>query len=115
MNKVFYDSIIILEEVEKAINQTIESHQEKQEIWQLVDNITHQRIIFRILKVLPETHHNKFLDMFHEAPHDEELLEFLKEKSKTDIETELQKEAEHLTLELLELIHHSFDDQSEGE
>ena len=104
MSKIFYDQIIILDKVEKAINQIADSHQEKLELWQIIDNITHHHIINCILNLLPETHHLKFLNLFHKSPHDDQLFLFLKENSDLDIKSELQKESQNLSFDLLELI-----------
>ena len=84
MSKIFYDQIIILNKIEETINLTIDSHEDKLELWKIIDNITHNRILLRILEILPQKHHNPFLTRFHQAPFDDELLEYLKEKSKID-------------------------------
>lgn len=102
MSKVFYDRFIILTEIECEINQKSLSPSEKEELWALIDEIIHHRILGCVLDTLSAHHHHDFLTRFHQAPHDEGLIEYLKEKTGTNIETLLHKEVAVVTNELLE-------------
>ena len=101
MSKIFYDNLIILEEVETEIKKAAETSEEKEELWHLVDEIIHHRVLGCILDKLPGEYHGEFLEKFHKTPHDESLIIFLKEKSGEDIEDLIRKEIENLNSELL--------------
>lgn len=102
MSKLFYDHIIELNEIEDSLNQSAISHEEKLEIWKIIDAITHYKILHRILSVLPKDHHHTFLSRFHESPFDEEILDYLNENSPKDMIEEIESELQTLTEELLE-------------
>ena len=105
MSKVFYDHIIILEEVEIEIKNIVESEEERHELWQIVDEIVHHKVLDCILDNLAEEHHHDFLEKFHEAPHDKNLLDYLNKRIEGEIEELIRKEFESLTSEILQEIH----------
>jgi hypothetical protein len=107
MSQLFYDSFITLKEIERAINNIDLSNEEKQELWHLIDQLTHQRIMHTLLHHLPHQHHQHLLLLIKEKPHDTTIIEFVKENSEHDIEARLQKESENIVQELLELLNHS--------
>ncbi len=104
MSHLFYDHIITLETIEDAINQIASDHQQKQELWQLVDGITHQRVLHIILTHLPEKHHHQLLILIKDSPYSEDIFTFLEDKTQINLEKQLEQEKETLTQELLELI-----------
>lgn len=104
MSKIFYDHLIILEEVELVIKKTVSSKEEKEELWRLVDEIIHHRVFDRILGLLPKIHHEEFLGKFHAKPHDLELISYLKEKSGKDVEVIIKTEIMALSSEILKEI-----------
>lgn len=104
MSKVYYDSLLDLEEVEKAIKKASASIEERDELWQIVDEIVHHRVMGCILDNLPVEHHGEFLERFEKAPHDESLLEYLKEKIGQNVEELFKQELGDLAFELLESI-----------
>jgi hypothetical protein len=85
MSKIFYDHIIVMEEVDSEIKSIAKSHEERDELWGLVDEIIHNRILAKLLDVLPKEVHQEFLDKFHEAPHDEGLIEYVEEIIKQEV------------------------------
>ena len=101
MSKVFYDHLIILEEVESEIKAQAESEDERHELWQIVDEIIHHRLLHLFLDKLPEMHHDEFLHRFHKSPHDENLLGFLNERIEEKVEDLVKEEMELLTSEIL--------------
>lgn len=103
MSKIFYDPLITLEKVEKKINKHFGSHQQKLEIWDIIDTLIHHRFLNIILEILPEKHQPSFILNFNKNPYDPSLLKFLKEKS-PEIENYLSNEAETLTQEILDII-----------
>ena len=101
MSKVFYDHIIILEEVEVEINNSVESEEERHELWQIVDEIVHNRVLEFLLDKLDCEHHDHFLEQFHEKPHEESLLDYLNERIEGEIEELIGQELESLSSEIL--------------
>lgn len=102
MSKLFYDHLIILQEVEAEIKKSAETEEERHELWQLVDEIVHSRVFERILDKLPSEHHEEFLDKFHKAPYDEGIINFLKEKIGENIEEIIRVEIGDLAFEILQ-------------
>ena len=101
MSKLFYDHLIILTEVETEIKSMAETEEERHELWQIVDEILHHRILHLFLDKLPEMHHDEFLHRFHKSPHDENLLGFLNERIEESVEDLVKEEMELLTSEIL--------------
>jgi hypothetical protein len=93
MTKLFYDHLIIIEEVTEVLVTHQLTQRECQEILELVDRAMHSEILNTIFKHLPKPHHEMFLVHLHAAPHDRKILEFIKEKSAVDIEKEILKTA----------------------
>ena len=104
MSKLFYDHLIILEEVESEIKKSAETEEERHELWQLVDEIVHSKVLESILDKLPGEHHEEFLDKFHKAPYDEGIIDFLKEKIGENIEEIIRAEIGDLAFEILQEI-----------
>lgn len=104
MSKIFYDHLIDLSEVEKEIKKNIKDPEERAEIYQLVDEIIHHRIVGCILDQLPEVHHKEFLTQLSERPHDENIFLYLKDKISQDVQDFIRREMYNLGSELLQLI-----------
>ena len=101
MSKLFFDHLIVLKEVDVFIKDNAKSSEEKEELWGLVDEIVHHKVFDLILGKLPKHHHNDFLEKFHLAPHDERLVDYLKEKIGENIEELIKAEIGELATELL--------------
>ncbi len=101
MNTVFYDHLIILEEVESEIKNIAQSPEEKEELWKLVDDIVHHRVMISILDKLPIEYHEEFLSKFHISPHHYSHMDYLNDKIEDDIEEVIKKEVKDLEKELL--------------
>jgi hypothetical protein len=104
MSKLFFDQLIVLDEVDKEIKKVASSKEEQEELWQLVDEMVHHRVMGCVLDRLPKLHHEEFLAKFNAAPHDESLLDYLKEKIGENIEELIKQEVGDLAFELLEEI-----------
>ena len=102
MTKIFYDHLISLDKVEKVIKKVAQSSEEREELWQTVDEIVHHRVLGCIFDNLPEVHHQEFLEKFHAAPHEDSLLDYLKDKIGENIEGLIRQEIGNLTYEILE-------------
>lgn len=101
MSRIFWDHLIDTKELEAEINRISRNSEEKQELWQLVDEIIHHRVLGCILDKLPREHHKEFLDEFASRPHDPGLWEILKTKATHDIEVFIIKEVRDLADEIL--------------
>ncbi|MBU0569941.1 hypothetical protein KKB40_04135 [Patescibacteria group bacterium] len=99
---LFYDHLIILEDLGVEIKNIVETSEEREELWQLIDEIIHHRVLGCIFDCLPDEHHHHFLTMFHDAPHDCELVQFINELADTDIEDVIRGELSKLQKELLQ-------------
>jgi len=104
MSKIFYDHLIILEDVEREIAKSIETEEERHELWKIVDEIVHHKVMGCIMDKLPNENHREFLEKFHTSPHDESLIDYLKEKIGQNIEELIRQEIGGLSFELLEEI-----------
>ncbi len=104
MSKLFFDHLIVLEEVNVFINKTAQNQEEKEELWGLVDEIIHHKVFDVILGKLPRKHHEEFLEKFHASPHDESLIDYLKEKIGQNIEELIKQEIGSLGEEILKEI-----------
>src|SRR5689334_22775888 len=102
MSKLFFDHLIILDKVELEIKKASSSKEEKEELWSLVDEIVNHRAIEKILDKLPKDSHGEFLDLFHKAPHNEDLLiGYLKQKIGENVEEILKAEFGDIASEIL--------------
>lgn len=106
MSMIFYDRLVVLTSVDKKIKRLVFSSDERQELWQMVEEIIHHKVLGCCLTHLPKNHHHEFLEMFHNRPHDQELLKFLDEKSKKDMKKIIKEEIKNLTKDLLFLDSH---------
>lgn len=102
MSKLFFDHLIVLEEVDVLVKKTAQTNEEREELWELIDEIVHHKVLDVILGKLPQEHHHEFLEMFHTHPHDESLMDYLKEKVGENIEELIRQEIGGLSSELLE-------------
>lgn len=104
MSKIFYDHLVIYEDIERKIDSLAKTQEERDELWGIVDELVHHRALGFILDKLPRAHHEEFLEKFHQSPHDEALFGYLKEKIGDNIEELLRQELGNLAYELLEEI-----------
>lgn len=101
MSKIFFDHLIKLEIVEAEIKKASKTPEEKEELWKIVDDIVNHKALGFILDKLPIQHHGEFLEKFHQAPHDTNLINYLSEKIGENIEELLRQELGNLAYELL--------------
>ncbi|KKU29260.1 MAG: hypothetical protein UX80_C0004G0036 [Candidatus Amesbacteria bacterium GW2011_GWA2_47_11b] len=101
MAKTFLDHLIVLEEVTSELDVYDLPADEREEILGLIHHTTHQHLLNVILNHLPKEHHEPFLTKFQKAPHDPELLAFLKKEIKADIESEIRIQAKKIKAEIL--------------
>lgn len=104
MSKIFYDHLIIFVDLHSKVKEIAEIEEERHELYKIIDEIIHHRVLGRILDALPKDHHEDFIDRFHREPHSEELIVYLNEKTpeEIDIENHIREDIEKLEQELLE-------------
>lgn len=100
MSKLFYDHLVLLDDVFAEVEVLEIDVHDKKEIKKMIDEIIHHRVLTRILDMLPTPHHEEFLDRFYKAPSDVRHLKFLQEKIDRDIHHELAKLSEELKSEV---------------
>lgn len=105
MSKLFFDKLLKLDKIDKEISKVAKTREEKEELWLLVDEIVHHKVMGCVLDRLPEESHAEFLTIFEHSPHDEKLIfEYLKKKVGDNIEEILEAEIGKLSLDLLDTI-----------
>jgi hypothetical protein len=103
MSKIFYDRLLNLDKIDKEIKKAAKSKEEREELWVLVDEIIHHKVVGCILDNLPREKHEQFLDIFYKNPHDEELLfSYLRQEIGENVEDIIKQEIDNLSLELLQ-------------
>lgn len=102
MSKLFFDHLVELNKVDKEIKKVAKTNEERAELWALVDEIVHHKVMGCILGKLPRDNHEEFLEMFHERPYDEEyLFEYLRKKVGQNIEELIKQEIGVLGADLI--------------
>lgn len=105
MSKLFFDKLLNLDKVDREISKVAKTDEEKQELWLLVDEIVHHKVMGCVLDKLPADSHGEFLTIFEHSPHDERLIfDYLKKKIGDNIEEILEQELGSLSVDLLETI-----------
>jgi len=93
---LFYDHLVDKTEINIYLDKLDAPENHKGKIRQLTDDILHQGLLEFILQKLHPHQHTTFLDRFHAAPFDPELLEYLRDHTDDNFEKELRSEASRL-------------------
>lgn len=102
---MYFDHLLKLEKVDKEIKKIAKTKEEREELWALIDEIIHHRVMGCVLDQLPRESHEEFLDIFEKSPHDEQIIfDYLKKKVGKNVEEILEAELGKITTELLETI-----------
>jgi hypothetical protein len=104
MSLVYYDHLVSFENLEKKIGEAIETVEEREELWQLIDEIVHHRVLDLILGSIPEEYHYEFLTMVQTCPYDDQILPFADQFSDDNLEDVILQEVENLENEIVEEI-----------
>ena len=106
MSKIFYDHLIVREEIIRELDKYEIDAVEREEIIQLADETLHHHTLDVILRKLPKEKHQKFLQRFHQNPGDESLLKKLKSEV-AEIEKLISEEAKKVKKDILAEIQRS--------
>jgi len=104
MSSVFYDHLIDLKKVEKHIKKVVKTPEEREELYKLVDEIVHHRVIGCILDNLPADDHEAFMRKLVKKPHDRGILKYLAKRVAEDVEEFIKFEINKLAVELLSIV-----------
>lgn len=105
MRRVFFDHLILIEEVLVEIDELPMEKMEKEKLHHLIDDIVHHKVMTHIFDLLPQVHHEEFLIQYTKAPHDITHLIYLERKTNIDIKTEIIHLGKKLKQELKKEIH----------
>ncbi|MBI4028776.1 MAG: hypothetical protein HY376_00185 [Candidatus Blackburnbacteria bacterium] len=101
MSKIFYDHLIILEEVEIELGKLDLDRDERRELEELIEETLHHRVLDRVLSELPRVHHEEFLQRFSKTPHDPYLIEYINERIEKSVGEHIQDEIEKMKKEIM--------------
>lgn len=107
MTKIFYDHLVIIEEIVTVLDTHALDAAEKLKLMSLVDETMHHSILDTILTLLPKEHHEEFFIQFHANPGNHTLMSFLKEKTNRDVEKAILKRASEVKKQILKEIEQS--------
>lgn len=100
MSQLFYDHIISTHTIHTEIETLNITVEEKITIINIFEDTIHHRIIHTILDHLEKKDHNYFLELLHQKPHHQSVLEFLKSKI-IGIEDKIKQVAEDVKYDTL--------------
>jgi len=105
MSKLFFDHLVELKEIDKQIKKVAKTSDEREELWGMVDEMIHHKVMGCILDKLPRENHNEFLEIFHKSPHDQELIiSYLKSRISDNVEELIRQEIGNFSDDLLKEI-----------
>jgi len=107
MVKLFYEHLISFEELAGELNEHELEEAEREKLMDSVYEIIEHRVFDVILTHLPQEFHQAFLEKVAKAPYDATILDFIKEKTRVDIEREINKAAKKSTALILKDIRSS--------
>jgi hypothetical protein len=80
MSKIFFDHLIELEDVKSYIDSATENFEEKEDLWNLVDEFINHKVLITILSNLDNEYHDEFLLMFLDRPYDVGIIDYLDDR-----------------------------------
>lgn len=101
MSKIFYDHLLVINEITAEFDRQGLDPKDRQEFLTVIDETLHNHVLDVILTHLPREHHESFLDRFHKAPHDPELLSYIQELTVVDIEKAIAERIKEVKLKTL--------------
>lgn len=101
MSKLFYDHLTNLELLDSHIRLVVDEKEQQKELWELIDSILHHSVLEFILDSLQPYHHDEFIVMYHDCPHDHRILVYLEEKIDSKFSKKLENHIKKLEQTLL--------------
>lgn len=99
MSKLFYDHLLVIDEILVELDGI--DPKDRREFLTVIDETLHNHVLDVILTHLPREHHESFLDRFHKAPHDPELLSYIQKLTVIDIEKAIAERVKEVKLKTL--------------
>lgn len=90
MSKIFYDHLIVREEIISELDLHELDSDVRNELEGLIDEILNHNVLNLILNHLPKDNHQEFIDRFVSNPSDETLLVFVEERVPVDIRSQIK-------------------------
>ncbi|MBI2008443.1 hypothetical protein HYS82_02195 [Candidatus Amesbacteria bacterium] len=99
----FYDNLILIDEITSELGES----EDREELITIIEETFHHHVLDIVLTHLPRQHHEEFLILYHQAPHDKALLDYINQRIDRDIKTEIQSLAQKLKQVILQDIRKS--------
>ena len=109
MSKVFYDHLVVIDDIVVELDRHEIPPADREQFLKNLDEVLHHHILDTVLLFLPREHHDHFLDRFAREPHHPNILDFLKEKTKVDIEHEIKQTVDYVKKKILKDIEDSLE------
>ena len=109
MSKLFYDHLIIIDDVVVELDRYEIPQPDREQLMATLDEVLHHHVLDTVLLHLPREHHSYFLERFAHEPHHPSILDFVKEKTKVDIEHEIKQTVEYVKKKILKDIEDSLE------
>ncbi len=93
MTNLFFDHLVIREELDFELNKYPLSVEERADLIAIIDQTLDHTILNVVLNHLPKDRHPEFADHLAKHPHHEQIMDFLKIHTTVDIEAEIKKHA----------------------
>lgn len=104
MSRIFYDHLTVFEKIAPRIGMHMSTPIEREEIWHIIDELTHHRAVGHILDKLSAEYHGEFLSRLAKAPYDMGIIQYLEEKIGEDFTELLASDLALFEEELLQII-----------
>ncbi|KKQ50506.1 MAG: hypothetical protein US95_C0032G0004 [Candidatus Woesebacteria bacterium GW2011_GWB1_38_5] len=104
MSKIFFDHLIEIEEIKIYIDGIVEDHDEKEDLWNLIDEFINYNMISSILTALDEESHSEFVTMFLDKPYDLEITKYLDSRLAVPLSTLAKDIEKKMLYELSEIL-----------
>jgi len=101
MSNLFFDHLVIREEIEFELNSYVMDREEREELVGIIDATLTHHILNVILNYLPKDKHEEFMSKFRDHPDDEIHLKYLKIHAHPEIEAEIKMQAAKIKREIL--------------
>lgn len=104
MSSIFYDHLIIIEEVVIVFDRYNISKKDQKKLISLMDQTLHTNILEVILTHLPKKQHEDFLNMFIQNPNDPRLFDIIKKQGNKNIVKKILNRANKVKKDMIHII-----------
>lgn len=101
MSKLFFDHLVIREEIDFELNSYTLDTEDREELLEVIDQTLIHHVLNVVLNHLPKAKHPEFVAKFHAAPNSDALIDYLKTHAHPEIESEIKKQAVKIKSEIL--------------